>query len=104
MEKVLPIGIIVYLKDGSQKLMVLNRAPQIELEGKVQRFDYSGCVHPVGLVADQVFYFNTENIDRVLFEGFSDDDELRFLELYEKWLETDGKNIEKGEVKQALGS
>jgi len=102
MEKVLPIGSIVYLRDGSQKLMILNRGPQIELDGGVQLFDYSACVYPVGLVADQIFYFNAENIDRVLFEGFSDNDEVRFQELYEKWLGNDGKNIVKGEVKQAL--
>lgn len=104
MEKLLPIGSIVYLQDGSQKLMILNRGPQIELEGKVQMFDYSGCVYPVGLAADQVLYFNTENIDKVLFEGFSDDDEARFQELYEKWLENEGKDVKKGKVKQALES
>jgi len=103
MEKLLPIGSIIYLQEGSQKLMILNRAPQIEdVEKGLQRFDYSACVYPVGLVADQVFYFNTENIDKVLFEGFSDEDETRFYELYEKWMETDGKNIPKGIVGKAL--
>ena len=102
MEKLLPIGSIVYLQEGSQKLMILNRAPQIDADNGLQRFDYSACVYPVGLVADQAFYFNTENIDRVLFKGFSDEDETRFHELYEKWLETTGKNIPKGKVGKAL--
>ena len=100
MEKVLAIGSVLYLKEGSQKLMVLNRGPQIELDGKAQMFDYSGCVYPVGLVAEQVFYFNADNIDKVLFEGYSDEDEARFQELYKKWLETDGKNIPKGKVEK----
>jgi hypothetical protein len=102
MEKVLPIGSIVYLKEGSQKLMILNRGPQIELDGKVQIFDYSGCVYPVGLVVEQTLYFNAENIDRVLFEGYSDEDEARFQDLYKEFLETDGKNILKGKVGKAL--
>ena len=102
MKKLLPIGSIVYLKEGSQKLMILNRGPQIELEGKVQMFDYSACVYPIGLVTEQALYFNAENIDKVLFEGFSDDEEIRFQELYAEWLETEGMEIVKGKVEQAL--
>ena len=98
MEKALPIGSVVYLQAGSQKLMILNRGPQIEIDGEVQMFDYSACIYPVGLVAEQLLYFNSENIDRILFEGYSDDDEMRFHELYDKWLNTDGKNIAKGKV------
>ena len=59
-------------------------------------------MYPVGLVADKVFYFNTENIDKVLFQGFSDEDEVRFHELYKNWLETKGKSIPKGKVEGAL--
>ena len=102
MEKVLPIGSIVYLTEGTQKLMILNRGPQIELDGKIQLFDYSGCVYPVGLVVEQALYFNAENIDKVLFEGYSDEDEVRFQELYQKWLETEGKNIPKGVARKPL--
>ena len=39
-----------------------------------------------------------------LFEGFSDDDEARFQELYEKWLETEGKAVTKGKVEKTLES
>jgi len=102
MEKVLPIGSIVYLKEGSQKLMIMNRGAQIKREEEAQVFDYSGCLYPVGLVAEQVLYFNAENIDKVLFEGFSDEDETRFQELYQQWLESEGKNVPKGKVERAL--
>jgi len=101
MSTLLPIGSIIYLKEGNQKLMILNRAPQVELENKIQMFDYSASPYPVGLVADQVLYFNAENIDRVLFEGYIDD-ETRFQELYQEWLENDGKYIEKGNVKEVM--
>lgn len=53
-------------------------------------FDYSGCIYPVGLNAEQVFYFNEENIDKVIFEGFQDEEEKRYQELYQKWLEKEG--------------
>lgn len=102
MKKVLPIGSIIYLKEGTQKLLILNRGPQIELNGKIQMFDYSACVYPVGLVVEQILYFNTENIDKILFEGYSDEDEVRFQELYQNFLKTEGKNIEKGKVEASV--
>ena len=98
MEKVLPLGSIVYMKRGTQKLMILNRGPQIELNGELQMFDYSGCVYPVGLVVEKALYFNAENIDKVLFEGYSDEDENKFNEFYQEWLAANGKNVVKGKV------
>lgn len=95
----LTIGSIVYLKEGTQKIMILNRGPLIEIENSVQMFDYSGCVYPAGLVPEQVLYFNDENIDKVLFEGFSDEDEVRFQELFADWKEKNNQ-IKQGKVKE----
>ncbi len=47
MEFMSPIGSIVYLKEGTSKLMILNRAPILPAEGKEQKgimYDYSGCI------------------------------------------------------------
>ena len=82
----LPIGSIVYLKEGSRKIMVLNRGAMLEQAGEPVMFDYSGCLHPIGLTAEQVFYFNEENIDKVVFEGFIDEEETCYQELYKQWL------------------
>ncbi|WP_077306452.1 DUF4176 domain-containing protein [Terribacillus halophilus] len=59
-------------------------------------FDYSACVYPQGLVADSVLYFNEENIDEVIFEGFKDSDEDRFHSLYKQWLKEN--EVQKGIV------
>ncbi len=72
------IGSIIYLKEGSQKLMIINREPIVEIEGQKYLFDYSACKYSVGVVEDQIYYFNEENIDNVIFEGYSDQDETRF--------------------------
>jgi hypothetical protein len=96
----LPIGSIVYLNEGTSKLMILNRGPIIELEGEQKMFDYSACVYPQGLIADSVLYFNEENIDEVIFEGFKDSDEDRFHSLYKQWL--DENEIQKGVVSGPL--
>lgn len=54
----LSIGSIVQLHEGTQKLMILNRAPLLETDkGKIW-YDYSACKFPVGLDVNNVFYFN----------------------------------------------
>ncbi|AYG00458.1 DUF4176 domain-containing protein [Lactococcus allomyrinae] len=93
----LSIGSIVYLKDGTRKLMILNRGPLIESEAGTQMFDYSGCTYPSGLEPEQVFYFNDENIDKVVFEGYHDEEEERFQEIYQSW-KKENPNIKRGEV------
>lgn len=81
----LPIGSIVYLKEGTSKLMILNRGPILETDGENKMFDYSGCFYPQGLDPDNVFYFNHENIDEIVFEGFQDEEEQRFRKLFNNW-------------------
>ena len=98
----LPIGSIVYLKEGKSKLMILNRGPIIEKEGEKRLFDYAGCFYPQGLVPENVFYFNHENIDEVVYEGFIDEEEERFEKLYQNWLEKNKDTIKKGKVTEAL--
>lgn len=77
----LPIGSIVYLKDGVKKLMILNRGPVIQNNDREEFFDYSGCIYPIGFNIDEIFYFNKDNIDRIVFEGYSNEEEVRFQEL-----------------------
>ncbi|EGO8095112.1 DUF4176 domain-containing protein [Enterococcus faecium] len=97
-ETILPIGSIVYLKEGTKKLMILNRAPIIEEEGGQLLFDYSGAIYPVGLNPEEVLYFNKEDIDKVVFEGFNDEEEARFAQLYTEWVKNEGAKIKKGNV------
>lgn len=98
----LPIGSIVYLKEGTSKIMILNRGPILEVEDEKQMFDYSGCIYPQGLVPDNVFYFNQENIDQVVFEGFKNEEEERFQNLYSDWKQQNKEAFIKGEVKEPL--
>ena len=94
----LPIGSIVFLKEGSQKLMILNRGPIIMMDEQKTMFDYSACRYPIGFVEEQTFYFNQENIDEVVFEGYTDGDEERFQTLYQEMLDKVDDDVVKGEV------
>lgn len=70
----------LYLKEGSQKLMIINRGPIVEIDDEKYMFDYSACKYPLGVVEEQIYYFNEENIDKVVFEGYVDEEETRFQE------------------------
>lgn len=96
------IGSIVYLKGGGQKMMILNRGAIVDLgEGPVY-FDYSACAYPVGFSPEQIFYFNEENVDKVIFEGYRDEDEERFMELYQGWMNENREAITKGHVERPI--
>lgn len=82
--KILPIGSIVRLKNGDLKLMILNRAPLYNKDGVIGYFDYSACIYPTGKVEEKVYFFNKENIEKVYFEGFKDEQEKLFQENYEE--------------------
>ncbi|HGI3867958.1 TPA: DUF4176 domain-containing protein [Streptococcus agalactiae] len=54
----LPVGSVVYLIDGNQKLVIVNRGAIVEQEGQEVYFDYLGGIFPEGLNLEQVYYFN----------------------------------------------
>ncbi len=94
----LTLGSIVYLKEGTQKLMIINRGVVIEQDGKQQIFDYSSALYPHGVIENNIYYFNEENIDKVIFEGFKDDDEERFQEIFKEWNKNNKDKFIKGNI------
>ena len=96
---ILPIGTIVYLKEGSQKLMILNRGVTIDHNGESVLFDYSAALYPIGLNPEQLFYFNREDVDKVVYPGYSDEEEERFSEIYQRWIDENSETIKKGVTK-----
>lgn len=83
----LPLGSIVLLEEGLQKLVVVGRgAVYTEQQTGQDTFaDYMAVLYPTGLNPETTIFFNHENIDKVVFEGYSDDEEKRFLEVYAEW-------------------
>ncbi len=76
MEKVnfLPLGSIVVINGGVKKYMVIARGLNVNLGSKQVLFDYGACRYPEGMEGDQVMYFQHEDIAKVIFEGFNDED------------------------------
>lgn len=82
MERILPIGSVIKLKRGDQKLMIITRTPLYNNQGTIGYFDYSGCIYPIGQIDQQMYFFNEEDIEKIYFEGYRDESEEEFCNLY----------------------
>ncbi len=76
MEKVnyLPLGSVVVIKGGVKKFMVVARGLEVKIENNNTYFDYGACMYPEGMIGDQMMYFQHEDIVKIIFSGFSDED------------------------------
>lgn len=78
-EKYLPIGSVVMLKFGHKKLMINGYACK-DLNSGDKIFDYSGCVYPEGVLSfDKAIVFDHEQIEKIFFVGYIDNDEKNFM-------------------------
>lgn len=96
----LSLGSVVYLKDGNQPILIIGRGQVITINDNQYFCDYTGCPFPNGINQDGNLYFNEENIDEVLFEGFCNEAEERYASLLER--EMKETTIEKLSVMKLL--
>mgnify|MGYP004500669091 FL=1 len=82
-DKVLPLGSVVLLKDAKRYLVVIGYL--IIEDGSNKVWDYMGCAYPVGAISSEAtLVFDTEQIDKVIFEGYSDKEGEAFREKVSK--------------------
>ena len=77
-EKYLPIGTVVVLKGATKRIMITGFASMSPETGDTI-FDYSGCIYPEGFMSyNEVCVFNHDQIEKVYFKGYVDDEETNF--------------------------
>ena len=94
--KLLPIGSIVLLKNGIKKLMIMG-IKQIKTDENNKEFDYIGVLYPEGFLGNETnFLFNHDDINDIIFTGYSNperDDFIAFIdEAYKKMENTEKKD------------
>lgn len=78
MKNYLPIGSIVLLKNGQKKIMIYGRRQRRITDN--YEYDYIACLYPEGNInEDYMYLFNHEDIDTVVYRGFSDAEEEAFV-------------------------
>lgn len=77
-EKYLPIGTVIVLKNATKRIMITGFASMSPETGDTV-YDYSGCAYPEGFFNyNQVLVFNHDQIDKVYFKGYSDEEAKEF--------------------------
>ena len=86
-KKLLPLGSIVYLEEGNQKLHIIGRGITFDDPdtGEQVFTDYMATLYPQGWQNEDVLFFQHDNIDKVVFEGYSDEEEECYMEIYSEW-------------------
>jgi len=74
--KFLPLGSIVILKGGVKKSVVIARAVAVRVGEEDKYFEYGGCLYPEGLLGDAILYFNNDDIQKIVQEGYRDEDDI----------------------------
>lgn len=78
MDKYLPIGSIVLLKGGAKRIMIYGRQQKELKSDKV--WDYIACLYPEGNLNEEYMYlFNHNQIEKIFFIGFQDEEEIEFV-------------------------
>lgn len=79
MDKYLPIGSVVLLKEGTKRLMIYGINQKEINTDKV--WDYVGCLFPEGNIdSEHTYLFNHDDIEQIYFIGLQDKEELEFNE------------------------
>lgn len=94
----LPIGSVVYLAGGNQKIMIINKGPIVEQNGRDVFFDYTGVLYPQGFDPDNIYYFHDVDVDEVVFEGYRDDDQNRLDTMFTNWVNDPDNTTPRGVV------
>lgn len=100
-KELIPVGSVVYLEEGTVPLVIAAVSSFVQKEENdkiLYNFDYTGAPYPQGMIEDEVYYFNHENISEIVFEGFKNDQHTRYLKSIEEWKEKNSDAFEKGEV------
>jgi hypothetical protein len=95
-EKYLPIGTVVYLKDGNKKLMITSYLIFTRNESdKMVTYDYGACTYPEGILDSSCAVgFNHDQIKEIVFMGHIDDDHKKFIDALIKSSDDIKKQIE----------
>ena len=97
MEKFLPIGSVVLLKEANKRIMIIGYCPATKIEDIETTYDYSGCYFPEGVLnSEESMLFNHEQIDKVFYYGLIDEEQKDFMNRLNEVIEED--NIENLEL------
>lgn len=100
----LPLGSVVIMKGSVKKLVIVARAMNVNVKGTQAFFDYAACTYPEGMYKDQLMYFQHKDIMKVVFEGYSDeDDRMMINNIHDALGKTEVKRVAPEDLRNLVG-
>lgn len=91
-EKLLPVGTIVRLKDGIKTIMVTGFFPVSGDDNKM--YDYSACFYPEGLISSEInMLFNHEQVDEIIYPGYNSKEDADFKSKLKEYVANNADEI-----------
>lgn len=94
------LGSVVKLNGGEYKAIIIARGVVVNTELGRKYFEYGACLYPHGFMGENILYFNNEDIEKILYQGFSDQDDEKMLISIDEWYKNN--KFEKGSVKELI--
>lgn len=77
LNKYLPIGTVIRLKNGNKRIMITGFCCKIE-NNPNKIYDYTGCLYPEGYISnDDILLFDHDQIERIYHLGLIDDEQTK---------------------------
>ncbi|PTO34922.1 DUF4176 domain-containing protein [Enterococcus mundtii] len=94
----LPLGSVVYMKEGIMPLLIVARQPILKMQEEIYYLDYAAVNQLTGLNnIEEIAYFNNEDIREILYQGYISKNEKTVLTALEEWKQNN-LDIPKGKV------
>ena len=91
--ELLPIGSVIWLRDAKRPLMIFG-IKQSDMETD-KEYDYIGVLYPEGSMGQESqFLFQHEDIEKVVFRGYEDENREAFIKSLEEFFEQREKEKE----------
>ncbi len=87
-KKPLPVGSVVKVNGSNQEFVIISQVPLTEIDGKRGYFEFGAATLPMGLSSQEMIFFNTEDVDKIVYLGYIDVDFQEFANNYEEILST----------------
>ncbi len=85
-EEYLPVGSVVLLKEAERPVVVIGYS--VIEENSQEVWDYLGCAYPVGVLSsDKNLLFQKNQIEKVYYRGYCDQECQQFLDLLKQDME-----------------
>ena len=93
-QKYLPIGTVCMLNGGQKSIMITGFCPINTEEEKI--YDYIGVVYPLGQIVTSItLMFDHSQIAKILYMGYSNEEDKEFKKELEIYANIDGKELYK---------